>query len=324
MNTRKALAHIRSLISSADLDHVRQGLEMVEALNDPEIDRCMKACVRFHPNRNVLERGVELRNRRVRHHPAEVVSWSLKRYRHLDGVKTVRFSGCPVANLDFLVGNDRLELLNLSGNARAVTDLSPLVGLPLHKLLLGSLPAVTDLSPVGTLTGLKWLSVEGSGTGDLSALANLTALETLFVGNYDRVDAQVGDISFLAPLTQLISLHLSGLAQVSDLSVLSSLSKLAQLRLSRLPLVPDLSALTELMALELLHIDDVGISDLRALDDLHRIRSFSVSRCTGISPDELRRNAASRMRISSNAISSVSADRSGTRGRRLRRSCASF
>ena len=164
-------------------------------------------------------------------------------------------------------------------SARKLEDLSPLEGMPLRSLDIGS-GRISDLSPLAGLPLLTVLSLHNNQISDLSPLAGLPQLTSLnFSGN------RVSDLSPLAgmalkrltminnqvtDLSPLAGLHIEilncGENQISDLSPLAGLPLLTVLSLHNNQ-ISDLSPLAGL-PLTFLRIDSNQISDLSPLADL--------------------------------------------------------
>src|SRR5258708_2416902 len=90
--------------------------------------------------------------------------------------------------------------------------------------------------------------IHGDQVSDLSPLAILKQLATLHLSDCNRIN----NLSPLANLKQLSSLNLTNCKQVSDLSSLAGLTKLRRLKLSGCERIADLSTLKSLKRLEIL------------------------------------------------------------------------
>jgi hypothetical protein len=114
-------------------------------------------------------------------------------------------------------------------------------------------------------------------------LAKAQGVRTIFAGNaratgaaaYEYATRLLSDVSALADLTKLTSLHLSD-TRISDLSALSGLAALTGLNLKQTP-VFDLSALSGLSGLTELDLSQTRVPDLSVLSGLSRLTSLKLS-----------------------------------------------
>ena len=139
-------------------------------------------------------------------------------------------------------------------------DLSPLRGMPLTRLDLGGLGQVKDLSPLKGMP-LTWLSLGGCALiNDLSPLQGMP-LTSLEVGGC----AQISDLTPLKgmPLTWI---SFSDCRQLRDLSPLDGMP-LMRLNLFQCGLISDLRALKD-MPLEELNLANTGVTDLTPLEGM--------------------------------------------------------
>ncbi|GAA1826616.1 NACHT domain-containing protein [Actinomadura chokoriensis] len=97
-----------------------------------------------------------------------------------------------------------------------VTDLRPLIGLPLTGLYIGKCHHVSDLAPLSSLTGLRSLNLTETRIEDLTPLQGLSQLRTLWLSGCSSVT----DLRPLGSLPRLRELYLSGAAPGLDLSPL--------------------------------------------------------------------------------------------------------
>ena len=161
-----------------------------------------------------------------------------------------------------------LTWANLQGNA--ISDVSPVAGLPLLDALFLTRNNVSDLSPLAESTGLEALSLSRNGLSDIAPLAELRSLRWLDLSHNVTVD-----LSPLAGLRGLTVLNLQRNA-VTDLSPLSELTQLSDLRLTANP-VSDLSPLSRLPldALAVGH-NEVTLGDVLELDSIRRISRLEL------------------------------------------------
>ena len=175
-----------------------------------------------------------------------------------------------------------LRTLQLSGNP--LSDLTPILGLPLDTLSLNSTGIGTSgLAEIAShLTGLTHLEVQSCNIDDFSSLASLTSLQYLNI-NYNSNAAGLDAISGLTSLTVLYAANtgipaeaLAPLNALRELDVsscgLSTLSFLQGKQLSLLNLrgnpIADISLLGTQGDLWWLGIDGMGLnqSDIAAVD----------------------------------------------------------
>lgn len=212
-----------------------------------------------------------------------------------------------VGDLMIVSGNPRLRSIAGLGSLRAAGDLwltgnealDDLTGLPpeieIGGLALHDLPSLTQLSGLGTASLLR-LHVEGLPIVDLRGLEQATVREDLYLNalpaltsltgfpsvpdwsafNLVAVECRVlGDLTQLAPLTEIRSLWLEGTGLV-DMDALSNLRSVGALALV------DNTQLTEIQALDALeHLESLQIERnpaLRALPELARV-DVSCANC---------------------------------------------
>ncbi len=196
-------------------------------------------------------------------------------------------SGAPIADADLasldslnawnkgihdLAGLERatnLSWVNLQVNA--ISDLSPLSGLPRLGSLFLDRNIVSDLSPLAASTGLEVLKLQDNDLSDIAPLAELRSLQDLRLsGN------AIKDLSPLTRLGGLTALNLERNA-LTELSPLSDLTRLVDLRLTGNP-VSDLSPLSNLR-LETLTVghNDVTLQDVAELGRFRRIASLHLT-----------------------------------------------
>jgi len=152
------------------------------------------------------------------------------------------------------VREDGLFALNLTGTQ--ITDLTPLVGMPLGKLELWNCGLITDFSPLREFRSLTYLDLDGSQLADLSVVCDLP-LEALHIGG-----TKVSDLSPLRGL-KLKTLGLYGCRHVSDLSPLEGMP-LTELYIKELANGTDYSPLGKL-PLEKCAIVESSVADLSFL-----------------------------------------------------------
>ncbi len=180
-------------------------------------------------------------------------------------------------------GPARLELDGLRGR-HDVSDLSPLQGIPLTRLLLDG-TQVTDLSPlqgmplthldlnatpvpdIGPLSGmaLKFLRLSATRVVDLAPLKGCPLVEL------DLSDSAIENLSSLQDMKTLRTLNLSR-TRVTDLTPLTGLD-LETLILDGTP-IEDITPLRDCGRLLTLNLKDTRISHIDCLEGLRLIRLF--------------------------------------------------
>ena len=156
-----------------------------------------------------------------------------------------------------------------SVNSNAISDWSPLAGLPQLTELNLSFTAVSDVSPLANLTQLRVLNLSRTAVSDVSPLAGLTQLTGLTLNG-----TAVSDVSPLANLTQLTWLVLYSTA-VSDVSPLAGLPQLTELNLS-FTAVSDVSPLANLPQLTWLYLNGTAVSDVSPLSGLTQLTTLNL------------------------------------------------
>ncbi|KQY46706.1 hypothetical protein ASD18_04620 [Cellulomonas sp. Root137] len=185
---------------------------------------------------------------------------SLSGIETLTSVREIDLTGQDVSDLGPLAAMSGLTSLRLTGND-AVTDLSPLGGLPLTNLGLSG-TAVTDLGPLARTTTLQWVGLAGTGVTDLGPLAGSTGLLEL-----DVAHAAVADLSPLAGAPSLSMLDVRD-NHVADVTPLAGMPALDELWVGGNP-VTDLRPLLDAPALLGVDVEGLdgqtpGIEELRA------------------------------------------------------------
>ncbi len=199
----------------------------------------------------------------------------------LSEVRTLNLWTAKVRDLSPLRRARRLAKLVLYQTG--VTDLAPLVGLPLVELHLYENAALRDPSPVGSLDGLASLDLEVPRAvrfvrGSLTALGALRRLRRLAVWS-----APYARLGWLESLVGLRDLLVRGCRV--DARWLVGLGRLRSLDLDRCAL-RDLRPLARLRALRTLSLAANGLTDVRALAGLSELRFLSVAhnRLTSLAP----------------------------------------
>jgi tetratricopeptide (TPR) repeat protein len=190
----------------------------------------------------------------------------------LQGMKLKVFAVTGVyTDLSPLVGMPLREVR--VGSAR-VSDLSPLKGMELSKLdIVGT--AVKDLEPIRGMLSLRTLMMRGIPVRDLGVVSSLKNLWCLEIGS----DAFDGELSHLKGLP-LTNLTISMAPNVKDISIVKGL-RMDCLKLTGCDGITDLSPLQELGgSCRYIWLEGRGISDLSPLKGM-RISELYL-RCPGV------------------------------------------
>jgi hypothetical protein len=179
----------------------------------------------------------------------------------------LRGSYSNVSDLSELATWDNLRHLSVEGTA--VTDLSPLSGLPLEFLDVRDTP-ITSLDPIRTMTSLKHLRV-GRFRGDLSALADLVNVEVL-----DISFTKVTELGVLAKLSKLRNLDLWGTAVVNFEPLVGK--PLDTLGLNYMSGKPVLTPLEEIPTLGWISMTGTAVDEAQLAELQKRLPNLNVSR----------------------------------------------
>ena len=171
----------------------------------------------------------------------------------------------------------------------------------LTKLETGSV-GINDLTGLETATNLTRLNFYGNSISDVSPLANLINLTSLHLG----YNPSLSDISPLANLTNLTHLYLS-YNPISDVSPLANLTNLTSLNLSWNRALSDISPLKNLTNLTFIELRHTSVSDLAPLENLINLTGLYLPN-TNISDISSLKNLVNLTAtdLSSNAISDLS------------------
>ncbi|MBE7496559.1 MAG: protein kinase [Verrucomicrobiaceae bacterium] len=171
------------------------------------------------------------------------------------------------------VREDSLLELDLEGTQ--ITDLAPLAGMPLGKLVLWNCRQIADFTLLREFRSLTYLDLDGTQIADLSILRELP-LETLHIGGTK--------VSDLAPLRgmKLKTLGIYGCRLVSDLSPLVGMP-LSEFYAKQLANGTDFSPLKTL-PLEKCIISEASVSDLSFLASvpLKELGLYTCSQLRGL------------------------------------------
>ncbi len=183
--TRALIYGARALLKSARSEEIRQGFELLEAIEEPRIVAAFASGVSIDADgRLVFSASAEQRSYLRRPKTRERVALGLLRLSgQLDAVQRIDLGpDSRLTDLSPFAGLPALIELHLGNVPWAVSvDLSPLVSLPrLEALTLRRFARLTDLSPLAEIQTLRWLDLAScSRIEDLSPLAELPALRWL-------------------------------------------------------------------------------------------------------------------------------------------------
>ena len=225
---RTQIAAVRRLYGAADWATVKQGMELLVALNDPLLWDVLAKGTHVTPAKtaDVIAIGGEIQDKVKAEHRDNVALYAMRYSGKLAYTHALSLRWC-----------------------KTLTDLSPLAGLSaLTSLSIPDGAQVTDLTPLASLTGLTSLTLSGfPELNDLRPLAGLTALTKLNLNSCLRIT----DLSPLADLTGLTSLDLSYCHQICDIAALTALTALTRLSVasSSLTNITPLAGMTALTSL---------------------------------------------------------------------------
>lgn len=199
---------------------------------------------------------------------------------------------CGVTDLTPLANMTHLKRLIISTRAytrsEMVSDLTPLRGMnALLELHLHCASTCGGLDDLTFFPRLQKLGLAGAGVCQLPDLSALNDLSELRI-----YDAEVNDLTPLAPLTQLRSLDLSYIQHsrddshtpIRDVDALAGMTKLEHLDLTGLRDLNDISSLSGMTALRELTLESCGqLTDLTPLQGLHQLNTLRLSRCRQLS-----------------------------------------
>lgn len=269
------LARARRLLSQEDWEDVAQGLNLLSALDDPQLWAVVAEGLRVEGERvQHVEIGPgEIRTRVKPDNQNNAALWVAREVGLLDDVVRLDLSrehGLTGTNrpgdLQPLAGLERLDDLTLECDA---TDLSALAETP-------SLRTIRLSSPSGRARHPRRATET-----DLRPLARLPALERL------EIQLETTDLKALSAATSLVRLNVRS-RRLNDIRTLADLPNLRRLDLSSFVLA-DLDPLQHLRALTELTLNLRALKDIRSLRDLHHLEMLSMANCaalTDLSPLE--------------------------------------
>jgi len=184
----------------------------------------------------------------------------------LEGLVILNASRKGIVDLTGIKHCTDLRSVNLNWNL--ISNLTSLAELP------GGIvqPTDEDGKELASFTSL-WIGLAGNLVDDISPLAALDGIDELYLMlNFN----QVGDLSSLVGLTNLIGLYLCE-NEISDISSLANLTRLSVLDLWGNE-IEDLSPLQNLVSLSCLNLDSNKIKDISSLSGLVGLDSVYLGR----------------------------------------------
>jgi internalin A len=169
-----------------------------------------------------------------------------------------------ISSISSLTNLKELSLQNCDN----ITDISPLRSLVnLEKLVLSGCHHITSIEPLSELKNLKHLSLSTHPRiheYDFYSLRNLTGLQFLSIGGF------AVDVSYIAQLTSLTSLHITFFEGIDNVSLLQNLVELRELNLFGEGQL-DLEWITKLVNLERAGFENFEIADVSPLVRLPKL-----------------------------------------------------
>ena len=224
------MAAARKLLRSHEWAEVREGLLLLQHLNDPQLWALMMEGVSFAGGNTLYLEAGEIKKRVKEVNRYTAALFAARETGALAGRESIQFRR-DIVDLRPLEGLTQLTAASLNC-APALRDLSPIASLRgLTKLTLRCSPP-TDLSVLAGLPQLTELNLYTSHLKDLRPLQGMSNLTTLLVAGERRNPVLLlRDLSPLAGLTQLSSIPLNYCPSVHDLSPLKTLPQLEKLQL---------------------------------------------------------------------------------------------
>ena len=303
---------LKALLSSTEEDQVHQGVQLMTAMDDPELWKAFAAGISTESS--TLEIGGLIKGwvqPQYQLHVALLVGQyaglfsgeqSIDISAYVEGLCDLPFQGAlgqavwsslqdtPLAlslfentypsnratDISALSALTNLTSLTLR-NHQALRNLQPLASLTrLSMLSLTRCPQVRNLTPLQKLTSLTQLHHDGKNVSNLRPLAGLINLTILKLSS----EAPIKNLQPLAGLTRLTSLTLGLGDRGSDLTPLKGLTNLKSLTLYRASSLQDLTPLQGLTNLKSLTIYNARVQSLQPLHGLSRLASLSLGLTT--------------------------------------------
>ncbi len=297
------LGAIRKLLGAGDVEGVRQGIALLEALGDRETWIMLADGVSVDDSWNVVvASGSEIHRRVKAAFREEVALRALHGAGQSAKVKALDLNARHYTDLQVVRGYTKLERLN----AKYLSRLTSLDGVQdlaaLESLNLSSCDSLRSVDGLRGLDGLRELSLSGcTALADITALGGLTSLAILSLcrctavtslaplGALKRLEhldlsaSGVTDLRGIERLTALSSLKLGGMDGLTTVRPLTSLRALESLSLALADGMAELDGLDALTGLKMLDLSgSVAVRDLRALRALRALEVLNLSNCTAL------------------------------------------
>ena len=272
---KSQLADVRKLLGDHDAMTVRQGLEILQALEERELWEVYARDVVITPrNRLVVSEGGEI-HRRVRSaHRLEVALWALRGAGRLDAHERLDLSDCDLTTLRGVAGLPRLRELDVSG-CSSLHDLEGIADCPSLRSLDLSRCRIKDVNALEGCRRLEILHLSGCvALTDLHALAACTQLTTLTL----RDNRTLTNVDVLGQCANLTTLRLESLPSLTNVEVLRPCTQLTTLSLSGCHRLVDVDALRDCTSLTVLELARTNLTTAFAGASLQRLDFRSLLR----------------------------------------------
>ena len=274
---KSQLADVRKLLGDHDATTVRQGLEILRALEDRDLWEVIARGVEVTAKGRVsVPDGCEV-HRRVRSaHRLEVALWALRGAGRLDAREHLDLSSSGLSTLRALAGLPRLEVLDVSG-CNSLDDLDGMADCPALRSLDLSNARITNVDALAGCSTLEALNLAGcSSLTDIGALASCAALTTLSL----RDNRTLTNFDVLGRCTNLTTLHLDSVRGLTSVDMLRSCARLTTLTLNGCDRLTDVDALEACGSLTVLGLRRTKVPTVFACATLQSLDFRSFTRVT--------------------------------------------
>jgi len=275
---RTQIAAARRLYGAKDWATVKQGMELLVALNDPLLWEVLATGTQVTPDKtsDIIAIGGEIQDKVKAEHRDNVALYAMRYAGKLAYTQRLSLRWCKtLSDLGPLAGLSALTSLSIPDGAQ-VSDLTPLATLTgLTSLTLCGFPELEDLRPLAGLTALSSLTLNSCPKlSDLSPLAGLAALTRLDLSYCP----QLSDITALTALTAMtrLSVFSGSLTDITPLAGMTALTRL-ELRCRKLTDITPLAGMTALTSLNLQRGEH--LTDLAPLAGMKALESLNLSSC---------------------------------------------
>ncbi|MCL1819527.1 MAG: leucine-rich repeat domain-containing protein [Oscillospiraceae bacterium] len=194
-------------------------------------------------------------------------SFNLESVGQLEWLEHLDLSRNNIVSLEALSGLVSLKTLVISGNN--ILDISPLAELVLLERLDFSQNAAESTGALSEMTNLRILNMSGNLISSLKGLEALRGLVTLDMSSNSVAGKEM---TYLAGLSSLKELNISGNRGLEDISALGNLSKLEALTADNC----SIKDLTELGGLSSLTFLSLNYNAIELLDGLEELESLNI------------------------------------------------